>query len=164
MVAGGVWGVHDRRRKAAREAATRLGLTEQGGVYEGHLDRVRVQVTCGLGAGVSVTAFMSRPFEFDFTLRNVCGRSDTEVPEDPEFNAVCMIKSPAPERTLAALTSPELRRLIAGFLGPQDYDWSSRITSREVHARVRDAHKRGSDSVRAAIERAVGIAYRFDQR
>jgi hypothetical protein len=164
VTAGGLLGFHDRRRKAASEAALKLGLAGDGSVFQGELDRVRVQVTCGLGAGVCVTAFLSRPFEFDFTLRYVYGRPDTRVPEDPEFNAVCQIKSPAPERTLAALTSKELRKLIAAFLYPPDYEWTSRITQSEVHTRVRDAHKRGSDSVRAAIERAVGIAYRFDQR
>lgn len=155
---------HDARRRATQEAAGKLGLEWDGSVYRGRPDGIEVHVSCGLGAGVRVIAFLSRPFEFEFTLRHVYGRPDTQVPEDPDFNLACQIRSPAPERTLAALMNKELRRLIISFLQPGDYDWTGRVTQSEVTAHVRDAHRRGADSIRAALERAVAIAYCFDHR
>lgn len=107
-----------------------------------------------------VVALLSRPFEFEFTLSSA-GLADTSVLDDPAFNRVCRIRTPAPERTLAALTSRELREQIARLLGAPS--WAARIDQREVRVQVRDAH-RGAESVRTAIAAVVAIAYRFDQR
>lgn len=105
-------------------------------------------------------ALLTRPFEFEFSLVDR-GLSNTEVLDDPAFNRICKIRTPAPERTLAALSSAELRAMIASFLSAPN--WTCRVTSREVTALVRDAHQ-GPESVRAALAAAVAIAYRFDQR
>ncbi len=155
---------HEARLRAVSEASKRLGLTWNGQCFRGVLDGVEVLVTIGMASGVRVRVLLARPFEFEFTLRYACGRPDTQVIDDPNFNNACQIKTPAPERTLAALTSKELRSLIAEFLAPGDYRWTTRITQSEVTAQVCDARSRGAESVRAAIAAAVAIAYRFDHR
>lgn len=141
-----------------REAAERLGLVPEGEVFRGRPDGIEVQLSRSLG-GVHVTAWLGRPFEFDFTLRGVSGAGDTEVIDDPVFNRACQIRTPAPERTLAALTSRELRQKIVRYL--QDPRWSGRVSSSQVSARVKQAT---AAAVGEALAQAVAIAYGFDQR
>lgn len=141
-----------------REAAERLGLASEGEGFLGRLDGIEVQLSPTL-VGVRVTARLGRPFEFDFTLGSASGAGDTEVIDDPAFNRACRIRTPAPERTLAALTSVQLRRQIVRFF--QDPRWEGRVSSSQVSVRVRQST---AAAVSEALAQAVAIAYGFDQR
>ncbi|MCE7871192.1 hypothetical protein DYH09_12535 [bacterium CPR1] len=166
------------RRRAVHEAATSLGLQKVAPHrYHGRIDGVEVRLGAGWKSAsegvylpdVAVEAVYSRPFEFEFTLRQVgfLPLRDTEALSDPAFNQACTIESRAPELTLAALTSVELRRQIAELVQakkPDGHAWVAVVTGQAVSVSIFDAHTRGARSVIAAAERAVKIAALFDQR